>query len=233
MLTLTAGVDPLLVGWLEQTTQRAPRLVDGVPCELRFSSGRLELVEPEGPVRIDQPSCASYGMSVEFLVTALHERAITARVTPVLSPDDRVLVRLELLPSAKPSTVDQALFEALDSEHWPALLSLPQPGPGPTAYQRDVLGMAAAAQRTTLLWDVPITPDAVRDAVATTADGPEDWFAAGRSTAHVLLRAHTLGLRASLVTPSLRHAPVREAIRAWLHPQVYPQVLLQLHQHTA
>ena len=233
MLTVTAGVDPLLVGWLEQTMQRAPRLVDGVPCELRFSSGRLELVEPDGPVRIDQPGCASYGMAVEFLVTALHERALTAQVTRVLSTTDRVLARLELAPSATPSTVDRALFEALDSEHWPALLSLPQPGPEPTAYQRDVLVMAAAAHRTTLLWEVPITPDAVRDAIATTSDTPADWFAAGRSTAHVLLRAHTLGLRASLVTPSLRHAPVREAVRGWLNPQVYPQVLLQLHQHTA
>ena len=230
MLTLTTGIDPLLVEWLEWTMLRAPRLVDHQPCELRFSSGALELVEPEGPVRVDQPSCASYGMTVEFLVTALHERAVTAQVTPVLVPSNRILARIALVPSASPSKIDRALYDALDSERWPALLSLPQPGCPPTAYQRDVLMMAAAAHRTALVWDVPVTPDATRAAVATTTDTPEDWFRAGRSTAHVLLRAHTLGLHTSLVTPSLRHSPVRSAIREWLRPEAYPQVLLQVHQ---
>jgi hypothetical protein len=233
MVTVTTGLDPLLVAWLERTMLRAPRLVDRATWELRFSSGGLELVQREGPVRLDQPSCASYGMAVEFLVTALHERSVTARVLPLLVPTNRVLVRLEAAPSAVPSRIDRELMEALDSELWPALLSLPQPGQGPTAYQRDVLMMAAAAHRTTLVWDVPVTPDAVRDAVATDTDTPADWFRAGESTAHVLLRAHTLGLRASLVTPSLRHAPVRQAIRGWLEPERYPQVLLQLHQRAA
>jgi hypothetical protein len=231
MLTVSARLDPLLVAWLDRTMLRAPRLVDRATWELRFSSGGLELVQLDGPVRVDQPSCASYGMAVEFVVTALHERALTAQVTPLLVATNRVLVRMELTSSAVPSTVDRALMDALDSERWPALLSLPQPGPGPTAYQRDVLMMAAAAHRTTLAWDVPVTPDAMRDAVATHTDTPADWFRAGLSTAHVLLRAQTLGLHGSLVTPSLRHAPVREAIRGWLDPHLYPQVLLQLHQH--
>lgn len=232
MLTLTTGIDPVLVEWLERMTLRAPRLVDRASWELRFSSGAIELVEPEGAVRVDQPSCASYGMAVEFLVTALHDRAMSAQVTPVLDPANRILARIALVPSATPSKIDRALFDALEGDRWPALLSLPQGGSPATAYQRDVLMLAAAAHRTALVWDVPITPDASRAALVTPTDSPEDWFRAGQATAHVLLRARTLGLETALVTPSLRHTPVREAIREWLRPEAYPQVLLQVHQRT-
>ena len=230
MLTVTTGFDPVVVEWLEQVALKAPRLVQRATWQLRFASGALELVPGDGAVRIDQPACASYGMAVEFVVTALHERGMSVRVASGPSAHDEVLARIEPLPSAVPSKIDHALFAALEQTSWPALLSLPGTGSAATAYQRDVLGLTAAAQRTELVWDVPITPDATRHAIVTAADTPDDWFRAGRSTAHVMLRARTLGLRTDLVTPSLRHAAVREAIRGFLRPTAYPQVLVQVFQ---
>lgn len=231
-MTMTTGFDPVLVEWLEQTVLRAPRLVQRAPWELRCTDGELALVASSGEVRVDQPACVSYGMAVEFLVTALHERGMSAHVATGPTADDPVLARIEPLPSVVPSKIDHALFTALDGTRWPPLLELPGSGCAPTAYQRDVLGLAAAALRTTIVWDVPITPDATRAAIVTAADGPDDWFRAGRGTAHVMLRARTLGLRTALVTPSLRHQAVREAIRGWLRPVAYPQVLVQVFQRT-
>jgi hypothetical protein len=233
VLTLVTGVDPLLVEWLERAVSRAPRLVQRVTWELRFAGGALELVTTGREVRVDQPACASYGMAVEFLLTALHERGMSGGVTFAPSPDQPVLARIEARPSAAPSKIDRALFMALDIVHAPVLLSLPTTGCEATPYQRDVLDLAAAAHRTRLVWDAPVSPDTRRTAVVTPADTPDDWFRAGRATAHVLLRAHTLGLQTSLVTPSLRHATVRDAVCAWLQPPAYPQVLMQLHQFPA
>jgi len=230
MLTVSTGFDPVLVEWLERAALRAPRLVPRPVWDLRFTGGALELVARAGEVRIDQPSCASYGMAVEFVVTALHERGISAHVATGPLPRSRVVARIEPVPSAPAGKMDHALYAALDQNDWPALLSLPTSGCPARSYQRDVLGLAAAAQRTTLVWDVPLTPDATRAAIVTPTDTPEDWFRAGRGTAHVLLRASTLGLRTALVTPSLRHSAVREAIRRWLRPAAYPQVLLQVFQ---
>jgi len=230
VLTVTTAFDPLLVAALEHAARQAPRLVERVTWELCFAGGAVTLTAPPGDVRNDQPACVSYGMAVEFVVTALHERGIAAHVATGPTPGSRVLARIEPLPSASPTKIDHALYAALEAGPWPPLLSLPCTGCPATTYQRDVLGLAAAAQRTTLRWDVPVTPDAIREAVATSADTPDDWFRAGRSTAHVLLRARTLGLRATLVTPSLRHDVVREAIRPWLRPTGYPQVLLQVFQ---
>ena len=230
MLTLVTGLDPVFVEWLERAVSKAPRLVQRVTWELRFAGGRLELVTTGRDARLDQPACASYGMGVEFLVTALHERGLSARVTAGLMPGQPVLASIEPLPSAAPSKIDRALYTALDAVRWPVLLSLPTTGCEATPYQRDVLDLAAASHSTRLVWDAPVSPDTRRTAVVTQTDAPDDWFRAGRATAHVLLRAQTLGLQTSLVTPSLRHATVRAAVRAWLQPPGYPQVLLQLHR---
>jgi hypothetical protein len=143
---------------------------------------------------------------------------------------DPVLARVEPLAFAPPSKIDHALYAAVDATPWPLSLTVPTAGCPATSYQRHVLGLAAVAHGTTLAWDVPITPDALRTAVVTTADTPEDWFRAGRATAHVLLRGHALGLSGRLVTPSLRHSSVREAVREWLGTSGYPQVLLQVMQ---
>jgi hypothetical protein len=229
MLATRTAFDPVLVEWLERSALLAPRLVERATWELRLAGGVLELVTARD-IRLDQPACASYGMAVEFLMTALHERGLSGRVVSGPATDEPVLARIEPVPSATPSKIDHALFTALEAHAWPVLLSLPTAGCPPTAYQRDVLGLAAATHRAVLEWDVPVTPDALRAAIVTPADSTDDWFRAGRATAHVLLRAHALGLQSRLVTPSLRHAAVREAVRRWLPAPGYPQVLLQVCQ---
>ena len=227
---MTTGVDPLQVEQLEALVLRAPRLVPRSTWELHRADGCLELVATRGELRLDQPACASYGMAVEFLVTALHEQGMSAHLVTGPTAGDSVIARVEPNPSAPPSKIDRALFAALTAGPWPVLLSLPGSGCAATAYHRDVLGLAASAHRTGLVWDVPVAPDTTRTAIVTATDTVDDWFRAGRSTAHVMLRARTLGLRTSLVTPALRHAAVRQAIRGWLRPPAYPQVLLQVFQ---
>ena len=227
MLTKTA-VDPALTLGLEVAMLRAPRLVPAATWRLQRSDGGVELVDLPAGAHYEQPTWVSYGMAAEFLVLALHEAGLSATVEVGEPGETGLVARFDVTASAPPSRLDAALFDAATSRQWQTLLVLPDAGGSTTAYQRDILMMAAAGQRAELVWHTPIAPGHDRQAIVTTADDAVEWFRSGRAAAHVMLRAETLGLRAELVTPSLRHAQLRDAIRKELRPLRYPQVLLQI-----
>jgi hypothetical protein len=227
MLTTRRALDPALVLGLEVAMLRAPRLVPVATWRLNGTDDGLDIVDEER-ARTDQPTWVSYGMAAEFLVLALHEAGLSATVELVPDTDPRRVAHLAVMPSAPASRLDLALFDAATRRQWPDLLVLPHGGGEATAYQRDILSMAAAGQRVELAWHLAVAPEHDRQAVMTATDDVADWFRAGRAAAHVLLRATTLGLCAELVTPSLRHPQLRAVIGQDLRPPRYPQVLLQI-----
>lgn len=224
MIALTSAMNPALVEGLERVMRRAPRLAERTTWGLRQAGGHLELAEVDGGLRVDQPGSLSYAMAVEFLALGLHELGIRGDVTFLPEGGQEVVARIELLPSARPSKTDVALYVAATGRHWPAGLDLPRLGGAPTAHQNDVLMTAAAAQRARLVWDFPVTSDGTRTAIATNEDTVQDWFSAGRAAAHILVRAESLGLEARLVTPLLGSHETRASLGQLLRPAGYPQV---------
>jgi hypothetical protein len=223
-----AAVDPALALGLEVAMLRAPRLVPTASWRLHRTDHGLEIVDPAGGAPADQPTWVSYGMATEFLVLALHEAQLSAAVEVASDRACTLVARITVGSSAAPSKLDAALFEAATCRQWQSMMVLPHATGEATAYQRDILMMAAAGQRAELIWHTPVAPGHDRQAIATSADDVVDWFRAGRAAAHIMLRAHTLGLSAELVTPSLRLAQLRTAIATQLRPPRYPQVLLQI-----
>jgi hypothetical protein len=223
-----AAVDPALALGLEVAMLRAPRLVPAATWRLHRTDRGLEIVDPAGGAATDQPTWVSYGMAAEFLILALHEAGLSSTVEVVDNPDCEVVARFGVGSSAPPSKLDAALFDAATSRPWQTMMVLPHPTGEATAYQRDILRMAAAGQRAELVWNTPVAPGHDRQAIVTATDSATDWFRAGRAAAHIMLRAHTLDLSAELVTPSLRRAQLRASLAAQLRPPRYPQVLLQI-----
>ena len=227
MLTTKAAVDPALALGLEVAMLRAPRLVPTATWRLCSSVDGVEIHDSRSG-EPDQPTWVSYGMAAEFLVLAMHEAGLSATVHVEDPHQTGTVARFDVTESAPPSRPDRALFDAATGRQWQTLLVLPHAGGEATTYQRDILLMAAASERAELVWHTPVAPGHDREAIVTATDEPADWFRAGRAAAHVLLRAETLGLRAELVTPSLRHAQLRAVIRKELRPPRYPQVLFQV-----